>query len=47
MTQKKYKLCRRLGAGIYEKCQTAKFAQSEPVTKKGKKEDDAQISETS
>lgn len=37
MTQKKYKLCRRLGAGIYEKCQTAKFAQSEPVTKKGKK----------
>jgi small subunit ribosomal protein S4 len=36
MTQKKYKLCRRLGVGIYEKCQTAKFAQSEPV-KKGKK----------
>ena len=37
MTTKKYKLCRRLGAGIYEKCQTAKFAQSEPVVKKGKK----------
>jgi small subunit ribosomal protein S4 len=37
MTQKKYKLCRRLGAGIYEKCQTAKFAKSEPVAKKGKK----------
>ncbi len=37
MTNKKYKLCRRLGAGIYEKCQTAKFAQSEPVTKRGKK----------
>ena len=37
MTQKKYKLCRRLGAGIYEKCQTAKFAQSEPVAKKSKK----------
>lgn len=37
MTQKKYKLCRRLGAGIYEKCQTAKFAQSEPAVKKGKK----------
>ncbi len=37
MTQKKYKLCRRLGAGIYEKCQTAKFAQSEPTAKKGKK----------
>ncbi len=37
MTQKKYKLCRRLGAGIYEKCQTAKFAKSEPVAKKNKK----------
>jgi small subunit ribosomal protein S4 len=37
MTQKKYKLGRRLGAGIYEKCQTAKFAGSEPVAKKGKK----------
>lgn len=37
ITQKKYKLCRRLGAGIYEKCQTAKFAQSEPAAKKGKK----------
>ena len=37
MTQKKYKLCRRLGAGIYEKCQTQKFAKSEPMTKKGKK----------
>lgn len=36
MTQKKYKLCRRLGAGIYEKCQTQKFTQSQPVTK-GKK----------
>ncbi len=36
MTQKKYKLCRRLGTPIFEKCQTAKFAQSEPV-KKGKK----------
>ena len=36
-TSKKYKLCRRLGAAIYEKCQTAKFAQSEPVVKKGKK----------
>jgi small subunit ribosomal protein S4 len=35
-TKKKYKLCRRLGSGIYEKCQTQKFAKSEPVTK-GKK----------
>lgn len=32
-TTKKYKLCRRLGAGIYEKCQTQKFAKSEPVTR--------------
>jgi small subunit ribosomal protein S4 len=37
MTHKKYKLCRRLGASIYEKCQTQKFAKSEPVTKGGKK----------
>lgn len=36
-TTKKYKLCRRLGAGIYEKCQTAKFAQSEPVVKRGRR----------
>ena len=25
----KYKMCRRLGAGVYEKCQTQKFVQSE------------------
>ncbi len=25
----KYKICRRLGPGVYEKCQTAKFVQSE------------------
>lgn len=37
MTKKKYKLCRRLGANIYEKCQTTKFAQSEGPVKKGKK----------
>lgn len=36
ITQKKYKLCRRLGANIYEKCQTQKFAASQPVVK-GKK----------
>ncbi len=28
-TVKKYKIGRRLGAGVFEKCQTAKFAQSE------------------
>lgn len=37
MTQKKYKLCRRLGANIFEQCQTQKFASSEPAVKKGKK----------
>jgi len=36
MTQKKYKLCRRLGTGIYEKCQTQKFAARE-TTGKSKK----------
>ena len=33
-TTAKYKICRRLGAGVYEKCQTQKFVQSE--TKKAK-----------
>jgi small subunit ribosomal protein S4 len=28
-TSAKYKICRRLGAGVYEKCQTNKFVQSE------------------
>ncbi len=37
MTKKKYKLCRRLGAGIYEKCQTAKFASRETTGAKPKK----------
>ncbi len=31
---KKYKICRRLGAGVYEKCQTQKFALSQ--AKRGK-----------
>ena len=34
----KYKICKRLGAGVFEKCQTAKFAVSEarnPRIKKG------------
>ncbi len=34
--QKKFKLCRRLGAGIYEKCQSPKFAQS--VARRGRGE---------
>ena len=25
----KYKICRRLGSGVFEKCQTAKFVASE------------------
>lgn len=33
MTKKKYKLCRRLGSGIYEKCQTQKFAAREATGK--------------
>lgn len=36
----KYKMCRRLGTGVFEKCQTAKFVQSETKktrTTKGKR----------
>jgi len=37
----KYKMCRRLGAGMFEKCQTAKYVQSEAkktrTTTKGKR----------
>ncbi len=36
-TGKQYKICRRLGSPIYEKCQTAKFAQS--VARKGGRSD--------
>ncbi len=32
----KYRICRRLGPGVYEKCQTAKFAQSQ-ARRSGKK----------
>lgn len=35
ITKAKYKICRRLGPGVYEKCQTQKFVQSE--AKKGMK----------
>ncbi len=33
----KYKICRRLGPGVYEKCQTQKFVLSESKKVKGKK----------
>lgn len=33
----KYKICRRLGPGVYEKCQTQKFVQSEAKKSRGKK----------
>jgi len=33
----KYKICRRLGAGVFEKCQTAKFAANEAATIKPRK----------
>lgn len=34
LTQPKYKICKRLGSGVYEKCQTQKFALSEARAKK-------------
>jgi small subunit ribosomal protein S4 len=34
LTKPKYKVCKRLGNGIYEKCQTQKFALSEARAKK-------------
>lgn len=36
-TAAKYKICRRLGPGVYEKCQTQKFVLSEAKKAKGKK----------
>lgn len=41
-TIKKYKICKRLGAGIYEKCQTQKFtlAQAKAPFKRGKRVSD-------
>ncbi len=33
----KYKICRRLGPGVYEKCQTQKFVLSEAKKSRGKK----------
>ncbi|MGI9118359.1 MAG: 30S ribosomal protein S4 [Minisyncoccia bacterium] len=37
ITKSKYKMCRRLGVGLYEKCQTPKFVASEAKRKKGDK----------
>ncbi|OGI72184.1 hypothetical protein A3J61_00465 [Candidatus Nomurabacteria bacterium RIFCSPHIGHO2_02_FULL_38_15] len=37
LSKPKYKMCRRLGAGVYEKCQTQKFVASEGRNKKDKK----------
>lgn len=34
LSKPKYKICKRLGNGVYEKCQTEKFALSEARTKK-------------
>lgn len=36
MTRAKYKLCRRLGSQVFEKCQTPKFVQSESRRGKGR-----------
>ena len=36
-TRKKFKLCRRLGPGVYEKCQTPKFLASQKQTTGRKK----------
>jgi small subunit ribosomal protein S4 len=36
-TVKQYKICRRLGSGVFEKCQTTKFAVSEARHLKNKK----------
>lgn len=35
LAKPKYKVCKRLGNGVYEKCQTQKFALSEARAKKG------------
>ncbi len=37
ISKAKYKICRRLGPGVYEKCQTQKFVQSEARKSKVKK----------
>jgi small subunit ribosomal protein S4 len=37
ISKARYKICRRLGPGVYEKCQTQKFVQSEAKKSRGKK----------
>jgi small subunit ribosomal protein S4 len=37
ISKPKFKICRRLGPGVYDKCQTAKFASSAPKTLPGGK----------
>lgn len=37
LNKPKYKMCRRLGAGLYEKCQTQKYVASEQKHKKDKR----------
>lgn len=42
---KKYKVCRRLGAGIYEKCQTQKFLAVATIGSKGAKKRQSRMSD--
>lgn len=37
ISKPQYKICRRLGSGVYDKCQTSKFASSAPKTLPGGK----------
>lgn len=41
----KYKMCRRLGSGVFEKCQTAKYTQSEAKKSKTKGRRPKQLSD--
>lgn len=42
---KKYKVCRRLGAGIFEKCQTQKFLAVATIGSKGAKKKHSRVSD--
>ncbi|HEU0085525.1 MAG TPA: 30S ribosomal protein S4 [Candidatus Paceibacterota bacterium] len=37
ISKPKFKICKRLGPGVYDKCQTSKFAAAAPVAKFGKR----------
>ncbi len=37
LSRAKYKLCKRLGGGLFEKCQTQKYALSEARSRKGRR----------